>query len=162
MNIKCHNLQIMKCLSVSQPFADLIIRGKKTIELRRWNTSFRGEFLIHSPKKIMAEDCKRLKINSKTLVKGAIVGKAEIYDVKKYDSMSGIIKDSKKHLASKSFQNNKYGFMIKNAKPFRVPIPAKGQLGFFEVKIKPVKIKKSEMISDLIDDEYRYQWIGRH
>ena len=62
----------------------------------------------------MPEDCKRLKINSKTLVKGAIVGKAEIYDVKKYNSMSDIIKDSKKHLASKSFQNKKYGFMIKN------------------------------------------------
>ncbi|MEK6867048.1 MAG: ASCH domain-containing protein, partial [Thermoproteota archaeon] len=27
----------MKCLSVSQPFADLIISGKKTIELRNWN-----------------------------------------------------------------------------------------------------------------------------
>ncbi len=152
----------MKCLSVSQPFAYLIIHGKKTIELRRWNTSFRGEFLIHSPKKIRVEDCKRLKINPKNLVKGAIVGKAEIYDVKKYDSTTEIIKDSKKHLASKLFQNNKYGFLIKNAKPFRIPIPAKGQLGFFEIKLKPVKIKKSEMISDLIDEEYRYQWIGHH
>ena len=42
----------MKCLSVSQPFADLIILGKKTIELRKWNTNFRGELLIHSPLKI--------------------------------------------------------------------------------------------------------------
>jgi len=106
----------MKCLSVSQPFADLIIHSKKTIELRRWNTSFRGEFLIHSPKKIRVEDCKRLGINPKNLVKGAIIGKAEIYDVKKYNSKSEIIKDSKKHHASKSFQNNKYGFCLKNAK----------------------------------------------
>ncbi len=152
----------MKCLSVSQPFADLIIHGKKIIELRRWNTSFRGEFLIHSPKKIRAEDCKRLGINPKNLVKGAIIGKAEIYDVKKYNSKSEIIKDSKKHLASKSFQNNKYGFLIKNAKAFRVPIPAKGKLGFFDVKLEQKKIKKSEIISDLIDEEYRYQWIGHH
>ena len=152
----------MKCLSISQPFADLIIRGKKTIELRRWNTNFRGEFLIHSPKKIRTEDCKRLKINPKNLVKGAIIGKAEIYDVKKYDSKTEIIKDSKKHLSSKSFQNNKYGFLIKNVKPFRIPIPAKGQLGFFEVKLEQKKIKKSEIISDLIDEEYRYQWIGHH
>jgi len=110
----------MKCLSVSQPFADLIIHSKKTIELRRWNTNFRGEFLIHSPLKIRPDDCKRLRINPKNLVKGAIIGKAEIYDVKKYISKSEIIKDSKKHLASKSFQNNKYGFLIKNAKPFRI------------------------------------------
>lgn len=118
--------------------------------------------MIHSPQKIRMQDCKRLGINPKNLVKGAIVGKAEIYDVKKYVSKSGIIKDSKKHLASKLFQNNKYGFLLKNAKPFRIPIPAKGQLGFFEVKMEQKKIKKSEIISDLIDEEYRYQWIGHH
>ena len=160
MNIKWVNLQIMKCLSVSQPFADLIIHGKKTIELRRWNTNFRGEFLIHSPQKIRKDDCKRLKINQKNLVKGAIIGKAEIYDVKKYNSKSDLAKDSNKHLASKKFQNNMYGFCLKNAKAFRVPIPTKGQLGFFEVKAP--KIKKSEIVTDLIDEEYRYQWIGHH
>lgn len=152
----------MKCLSVSQPFASLIIHGKKTIELRRWNTSFRGEFLIHSPKKIRIKDCVRLGINPKNLVKGAIIGKAEIYDVKKYNSKSELFKDSKKHHASKSFQNNKYGFLIKNAKAFRIPIPVKGKLGFFDVKLEQKKIKKSEIIADLIDEEYRYQWIGHH
>ena len=152
----------MKCLSISQPFASLIIHGKKTIELRRWNTSFRGEFLIHSPKKIRIKDCKRLGINPKNLVKGAIIGKAEIYDVKKYNSKSELFKDSKKHHASKSFQNNKYGFLIKNAKAFRIPIPVKGKLGFFDVKLEQKKIKKSEIIADLIDEEYRYQWIGHH
>jgi hypothetical protein len=72
----------LKCLSVSQPFADLIISGKKTIELRNWNTKFRGEFLIHSPLKIRRDDSKRLKINKK-FVTGAIIGKAQLYDVKK-------------------------------------------------------------------------------
>lgn len=152
----------MKCLSVSQPFADLIINGKKTIELRRWNSNFRGEFLIHSPQKIRLQDCKRLRIDPKILVKGAIVGKAEIYDVKKYESKTGFLKDSKKHFASKLFQNNKYGFLIKNAKPFRIPIPAKGQLGFFDANLEQNTIKKSEIISDIIDEEHRYQWIGHH
>ena len=46
----------MKCLSVSQPFAELIILGKKTIELRKWNTNYRGELLIHAPLKIRKED----------------------------------------------------------------------------------------------------------
>ena len=150
----------MKCLSVSQPFANLIVQGKKTIELRRWNTNFRGEFLIHAPQKIRKDDCKRLKINDK-LITGAIIGKAEIYDVKKYNSKSEINQDSKKHLASSKFQA-KYGFMLKNAKQFRLPIPCKGQLGFFDVKLKKTKVTTKEMITDLIDEEYRYQWIGRH
>ena len=152
----------MKALSVSQPFADLIIQRKKTIELRRWNTKFRGEFLIHSPIKIRNEDCKRLKINPKKLVTGAIVGKAEIYDVKIYQSNSGFRKDSKKHFASKNFLNNRYGFLLKNAKQFRIPIPCKGKLGFFEVKLEKPKIKKSDIVADIIDEEYRYQWIGHH
>ena len=104
----------------------------------------------------------RLKINEKSLVKGAIIGKAEIYDVKKYKSISEIKLDSKKHLASKKFHNNKYGFLIKNAKPFRIPIACKGKLGFFDVKLKKPKITSKELIADLIDEEYRYQWIGRH
>jgi hypothetical protein len=99
----------LKCLSVSQPFADLIISGKKTIELRKWNTNFRGEFLIHAPIKIRMDDCKRLKVNEK-LVTGAIIGKAEIYEVKKYKSVKEINADNKLHLSSKKFHGKIYGF----------------------------------------------------
>lgn len=151
----------MKCLSVSQPFADLIILGKKTIELRKWNTNFRGELLIHAPIKIRKEDCKRLKIDKK-LVTGAIVGKVEIYDVKKYDSQNQVKLDQKFHFASKNFHDRTFGFLLKNAKSFRVPIPYKGQLGLFDVKLPKTKIKNKEIVSDIIDEEYRYQWIGHH
>ena len=151
----------MKCLSVSQPFADLIISGKKIIELRNWNTKFRGEFLVHAPIKIRKEDCKRLKINKK-LVTGAIIGKAELYEVKKYGSIKEIKADQKFHLASKKFHDRTFGLMLKNAKLFRIPIPWKGQLGFFEVSLPKTKIKNREIITDIIDEEYRYQWIGHH
>ena len=151
----------MKCLSVSQPFAELIILGKKTIELRKWNTNYRGELLIHSPLKIRKEDAKRLKIDKK-FVTGAIVGKVEIYDVKKYDSQKQVKSDQKFHFASKNFHDRTYGFLLKNAKAFRVPIPYKGQLGLFEVKLPKTKIKNKEIVSDIIDEEYRYQWVGHH
>ena len=151
----------MKCLSVSQPFADLIISGKKTIELRSWNTKFRGEFLIHSPLKIRVKDSKRLKINKK-FITGAIIGKAQLYDVKKYNSLKEIKIDQKFHFASKKFQTKTFGFMLKNAKPLRIPIPWKGQLGIFDAKIPKTEIKNRKIVSDIIDEEYRYQWIGHH
>ena len=150
----------MKCLSISQPFADLVISGKKTIELRSWNTRFRGEFLVHAPLKIRADDAKRLKI--KKLVTGAIVGKAELYDVKKYGSVKEIKLDQKFHFASKNFQKKTFGFMLKNSKIFRIPIPWKGQLGFFEVDMPENKIKNKAIVAEIIDEEYRYQWIGHH
>ncbi len=151
----------MKCLSVSQPFADLIVSGKKTIELRKWNTNFRGEFLVHSPLKIRTNDCKRLKILKK-LVTGAIIGKVEIIDVKKYNSKSEIKADYKKHLASTDFFNNKYGFVLKNPKSFRIPIPYKGKLGFFDVKLPKTDIKTKELTMDIIDEEQRYRLVGHH
>jgi len=151
----------LKCLSVSQPFADLIILGKKTIELRKWNTNFRGELLIHAPLKIKTDDCKRLKIDKK-FVTGAIVGKVEIYDVKKYNSKNQVKLDQKFHFASKNFHDRTFGFLLKNAKSFRIPIPYKGQLGIFDVKLPKTKIKNKEIVTDIIDEEYRYQWIGHH
>lgn len=38
----------MKALSLHQPWASLIAQGKKTIETRRWATSYRGPLLICS------------------------------------------------------------------------------------------------------------------
>ena len=76
----------MKCLSICQPFAELIIQNKKTIELRRWNTKIRGEFLVHAQIKNRKEVYEKLKINEK-LTTGAIIGKVELVDVKKYDNL---------------------------------------------------------------------------
>jgi len=133
----------MKCLSISQPFSDLIIKKKKTIELRSWNTKFRGEFLIHAPKKLRSSDCKRLKIKESSLVMGAIIGKAEIYDVKKYNSAKDVKQDFKSHLSSDKFLNKKYGFLLKNVKALRIPIPINGKLGFFDVNLEKSKVKKN-------------------
>jgi len=144
---------------VAQPFADLIISGEKTIELRNWSTNFRGEFLIHSPLKIRRDDCIRLKMDKK-FVTGAIIGKAEIYDIKKYNSLKEIKLDKKFHLSSKKFQNKTYGFMLRNPKSFRIPVPQKGQLGLFDFKIP--KIKNRDIITDIMDKEHSYQLIGHH
>lgn len=38
----------MKALSIKQPYADWILTGKKTIELRTWKTKYRGRVRICS------------------------------------------------------------------------------------------------------------------
>ena len=151
----------MKCLSVSQPYADLIINGKKTIELRTWNTKFRGEFLIHAPIKIKDDACKRLGIDKSDLKIGVIIGKVEIYDVKSYDSLEALKRDYDKHLSTEEFFRHRYGFLLKNPQALRVPIPYKGSLGFFEAKIRS-RPSNNDIKSELFDEEYRYQWIGKH
>ena len=149
----------MKCLSICQPFAELIIQNKKTIELRTWNTKIRGEFLVHAPIKIRKETYEKLKIKEK-LTTGAIIGKVELYDVKKYESLKEIQVDKKKHCSSTISHKKKFGFILKNAKPFRIPIPWKGQLGFFDVDVP--KMKNNKIITDMIEEEFTYQWVGHH
>jgi len=151
----------MKCLSICQPFAELIIQNKKTIELRTWNTKMRGEFLIHAPIKIRKEDYKKLKIQEK-LTTCAIIGKVELYDVKKYESLKEIQIDKKKHFASIISQKKIFGFLLKNPKLFRIPIPYKGQLGFFDVSLPKIKMKNNKIITEMIEEEFTYQWVGHH
>jgi len=150
----------LKCLSVSQPFADLIVSGKKRIELRRWNTGFRGEFLVHAPLKVRREDARRLRMD-REFVTGAVVGKAEIFGVKRYRTRTEMAGDYRSHLAPKT-SRARYGFMLKNAKAFRVPIPCRGQLGFFETDLPGKKPSEDSIRADIIDEECRYRWVNRH
>lgn len=117
----------MKVLSLKQPFAELILLGKKKIELRKWNTKFRGEFLIHSSKIPDFEAIKRFGF--KDLPNGFIVGKANLVDVKKYKNEAEHNKDKNLHLASSIWGN--YGFVLKNPERVKL-IPCKGSLGFWE------------------------------
>lgn len=151
----------MKCLSVSQPFADLVVSGAKTVELRRWNTSFRGEFLVHAPLKVRTADCKRLGVSGRP-VTGAIIGKAEIYGVREYKSGKEIAADSDLHHAGPGFERSRFGFMLKNPRRFRIPVPWKGRLGFFDAELPRHRTKEGELVSEIMDEEYRYQWIGHH
>ena len=151
----------MKCLSVSQPYAALIVKGKKTIEIRTWNTKFRGEFLVHAPSKIKTDACKKLGIDETQIRTGVIIGRAEIYDVKKYNSTVEFKDDYNKHFASEYFSQHRFGFLLRNPKELRIPIPYKGSLGFFNAKLKS-PIKENEIKFELFDEEHRYQWIGRH
>ena len=151
----------MKCLSVSQPYADLIINGKKTIELRTWNTKFRGEFLVHAPLKVKADVCEKLCVDKTKLKTGVILGKVELYDVKVYNSLREFKSDSKNHLASEDFFHHRYGFLLRNPQELKVPIPYRGSLGFFEAKPHS-QITENDVKSELFDEEYKYQWIGKH
>ncbi len=131
----------MKVLSFKQPWAELILQGKKKIDLRKWNTKFRGKFLIHAskipdkkanqrfscfPHKVQGKAMK--KFNLKKLLCGFIIGKAKLVNVKKYANKKEFNKDKNLHLADNSFGN--YGFILKEVKRIK-PIKAKGQLGFW-------------------------------
>jgi ASC-1-like (ASCH) protein len=130
----------LKCLSLKQPYAYLLASGKKTIEIRRWNTRYRGEFLIHASKISNKEACFILRINEDLLIKGAIIGEAFLYDVKTYSAFDSFERDVDRHLSIEKMNPSctgfkRYGFLVKDAVSFEQPIPYPGKLGMFEVTL---------------------------
>ncbi len=123
----------MKALSMKQPVPELILQGKKTIEIRKWNTKFRGRFLLHASK----SEIKGFNIDTKNLPKGAVVGSAELTNVIKFETLNQFKYMQNRHLArSKNFfiPGKTFGFIIKNPKRIK-PVNIKGKLNFFEVNV---------------------------
>jgi ASC-1-like (ASCH) protein len=121
----------MKTLSIKQPWAELILQGRKKIEIRKWNTKFKGEFLVHSSKIPDKESMKKFGFDNLPL--GYIVGKVNLIDVKTYENDEEFLKDKNLHLAGKEWGNK--GFILKNPQGIE-KIKAKGNLGFWEFNKK--------------------------
>ena len=122
----------MKALSLKQPFAELVVSGRKSVELRKWNTSFRGEFFVHASGNVDFARCKSFNLNPDLLVKQAIVGSAELVSVVRYLTLEDLENDKDKHLALDFYDVPVYGFVLKNVKRVE-PVKLKGALGFFNV-----------------------------
>ena len=114
----------MKCISIRQPWAWLIVSGHKDIENRDWPTHYRGPVVIHASKRVPYED-ECADIEKRFGVKlpddfevGGIIGTAEIVDcVSAHDSR---------------WFFGAFGFVLNNACP--VPfVPMPGKLGLFNV-----------------------------
>jgi len=145
----------MKALSIRQPWASLIIKGApffksvdngdgstrvefaglvfKDIENRDWATNFRGRIYVHAPSRAddfietmkwlgehigLAPFACMLLASSQYSPRGCIIGEVDIVDC---------ITESKS-----PWFVGKFGYILKNPKPYEMPMPCKGKLGFFE------------------------------
>src|SRR5215212_7218280 len=77
----------MKVLSLLQPWASLVVMGLKKIETRSWQTSYRGELLIHASLGktggLIAKEPPFVKYipDFKNLPFGAIIGKVVLENI---------------------------------------------------------------------------------
>jgi hypothetical protein len=71
----------MKALNIHQPWAELIIQGRKTIELRTRRTTHRGLLAIRATKTVVEAFCRQVDLDPATLVTGAILGTVELVEV---------------------------------------------------------------------------------
>ena len=131
----------MKGLALSQPWAELLVSGKKKIETRNKNTNYRGWFYVYACRKGTNEKTVK-SFGFESLPVGFIIGKAFLKDVKRYNSLAEFAADVKLHLATEkelkaegwTAKMPKYGYMISEAKRVKA-LPFRGMPGFFNVDL---------------------------
>ncbi|MBL8798757.1 MAG: ASCH domain-containing protein [Planctomycetia bacterium] len=125
-------------LSVKQPWATLLVRGLKTVEVRRWPTARRGPILIHAAQ-VSADDPAIWALlpddlRDQARVVGGVIGQCELTGCVAYRTVEDFAADRPRHLNfAEWFQPPVlYGFTVAEATPlpFR---PYPGWLRFFPV-----------------------------
>jgi hypothetical protein len=124
----------IKALSFRQPWATLVVEGRKTMDLRTWSTHYRGQLAIYASLEVEKDACKLHGVDVSTLTTGALIGVVELVDIvpltkKSYDD------NEEKHLAGRHFREGLYGWILTDPRPLEPPQVVKGRLNLFDVNV---------------------------
>jgi hypothetical protein len=100
----------VRAITIQQPWASLILDGKKKTEFRSWPTKHRGPLAIHAGLGIDKDECRRVGYDAEKLPRGRVLCIAEMYDCKKL--------------------REGFGWKLRNVRKIR-PVPARGLLGLW-------------------------------
>jgi hypothetical protein len=125
----------MKALSFRQPWAELILQGRKTMDLRTYRTNHRGPLAIHASKTVERDACREHNLNPDDLDTGGVVGIVGLVDVIPLTETDYEIHRGE-HLAGRSFQESMFGWILRD--PQRLPqiAPVRGRMSLFNVDLE--------------------------
>src|SRR5947208_599784 len=89
-------------LSIRQPWAALVVRGLKTIEIRSWRTRWRGRIYIHAGR--LADERPEAwghvvpELQPLAQLRGGLIGAVEVTDCITYPSSERFVDDRALHL----------------------------------------------------------------
>lgn len=122
----------MKCLTIKQPWASLIIEGYKKYEFRGWKTKYRGKILIHAGLNLEKDMVKRFEIYDIDNKLGYIIGEADLIDCILVDEqLNNKLKEIDPIVYGRTNHVSTYAWKLENIKKYDNPIPAKGKLGLW-------------------------------
>jgi hypothetical protein len=138
----------MKCLTLYQPYATLIMLGAKQIETRSWTTRYRGRLGIHAGMSFHAATrllCREEPFCSTLaqagyhslddLPRGVLLGSVELVDVIQMSKLPEGVPDSREIKFGFYFPE-RYAWILRNPTPLVVPLPMKGQRSLYDVTLE--------------------------
>ena len=121
-------------LSIRQPWVELILLGRKTIEVRSWSTKHRGDLWLHAGKPVDAKACAATGTPASELRRGALVGVARVVECFEFDRASWARHQSA-HLNYIDFRPGLFGWLLEGARRIE-PVPYLGKLGLMKIDLE--------------------------
>jgi hypothetical protein len=120
----------VRALSVRQPWATLIISGRKTIELRTWETGYRGRVWIHAAAAVNESMESRFGIVSPP--RGAFLGLVDLVTIVSIDS-DRWAEWRDVHLDPGQYTPGYFGWVFSDPEQLARPVPARGHPGLYAI-----------------------------
>lgn len=137
---------LIRALSVWQPWASLIILGKKKIETRSWKTAYRGPLLIHAAKATAAvkalchqEPYRSMlaEIDSESLPTGCILGQVTLSEIwTTTEAIRALSDRDGREIQVGDYGPGRFGWVFTNPQPLKTPLPWRGERGLFDISPK--------------------------
>jgi hypothetical protein len=160
--------QVCKALTICQPWAHLIITPQnalpphivvKRVENRTWPTKYRGPLLIHAGKSHeWLNDGDEQLLDDMPF--GAIVGLVDLIDCVQVVSRSGpggkrlnfgrAVTDKHPWLPKHPHTEGPWCWIVANPVPFAEPVPWRGALGLFDVKVSDLPAKARALLKGAV------------
>lgn len=135
----------MKCITICQPYAQLIASGQKRAENRTWALQHRGSLAIHAGKS-------RAWLDTywplpPDMIFGAVLAIVDVIDCLHIDAIrAGMIPENLMWLQTHEHASGPWCWVLANVRPVK-PMPCRGQMGLFDIDGKLL-----EPIGPLLDD----------
>lgn len=122
----------MKALTLTQPWATLVISGRKRVETRGWSTAIRDRIAIHAAKNMpwwAIDAAIEFGLDAHRLPRGAVLGTVVIADVLPTEEIRDALSDQE--LAYGDYGPRRYAWLLEEPHRLETPVPAVGALGFW-------------------------------
>lgn len=134
-------------LTLTQPWASLVMLGAKQYETRGWRTNYRGQLLIHAAKG-MPKYCKELlreepfasalrpwlATHGDDMALGKIIGVVDVVDCRSTTLLLKQGSISKMEEEFGDYSERRFGWLLSHPKIWNEFIPARGSLGLWKYK----------------------------
>lgn len=128
----------MKALTLREPWASLVLEGRKALETRSWATRYRGELAIHAGSSRVprgdAHAAELMAMLDGPLHYGQVIARCELIECVRINARFArelAWRDPIEYMCG-DYAPGRYAWVLANVRALEPPAPARGRLGLWD------------------------------